>query len=224
MTLYSDIAVPYVYFMLNRPSKRLPVPTTDQRMIALANAVKVAAGYFKQSEAAPGRIKYVFHPCHHVFHCAIVFLEVLQHCKQEVLTTYSWNQVENSMNVFAECFRSIRERWTAATRCLEEYERSLTPVKKEYIDLYASKASITALTAPQVTAPMMCDPIIHENPASVPTEVGGCLSHWNLFNPTATSDPVEPMNAYAYTTTPRDWNAEFHLHPSIEHMHEMETQ
>jgi hypothetical protein len=224
MTLYSDIAVPYVYFMLNRPSKRTPVPTTEQRMIALTHAVKIAAGYFKQSEAAPGRIKYVFHPCHHVFHCAIVFLEGLQYCKQEVLTAFSWKEVEDSMNVFAECFRSIRERWTAATRCLEEYERSLAPVRKEYADLYASKASVNALAVSQTATHAVYDSSTPEVSVSTPTEAGGGLSHWNLFGSTATSEPIEPLNAYAYTTTPRDWNAEFHLYPSFEHMHEMETQ
>jgi hypothetical protein len=223
MMLYSDIAAPYVYFMLNRPSKRLSVPTTAQRMIALKNAVQIAAGYYSQSEAAPGRIKYVFHPCHHVFHCAIVFLEGLQYCKQEVLIAYSWEHVEESMNVFAECFRSIRERWAAATRCLEEYERSLAPVKKEYIDLYASKASINALVVPQVVAPTTCASVIQEGICHTATEPGGGLSHWNLFNPTATSEPIEPLNAYTYTTTPRDWNAEFHLYPSIEHMHETDS-
>lgn len=224
MMLYSDIAVPYVFFMLNRPSKRLPVPSTEQRMIAMTHAVKIAAGYFKQSEAAPGRIKYVFHPCHHVFHCAIVYLEGLQYCKQEVLTTYSWEQVEEWMNIFAECFRSIRERWTAATRCLEEYERSLAPLKKEYMELYASKASIKALAVPLTAPPSTCGQGLNDELGHAMTEVGGGLSHWNLFNPTATSDPSDPLNAYAYTTTPRDWNAEFQLHPSIERMYEMETQ
>jgi len=217
MMLYSDIAVPYAYFMLNRPSKRLPHPTTEQRLIAMTQAVKITAGYLKQSEAAPGRIKYVFHPCHHVFHCAIVFLEGLQYCKQEVLTTYSWEQVEESMNVFAECFRSIRERWAAATGCLEEYERSLAPVKKEYMDFYASKANIRALSVPS------CNPGAQQESSLATAEVGG-LPHWNMFNPTAASEPIEPLNAYAYTTTPRDWNAEFQLYPSVERMHEMETQ
>lgn len=224
MTLYSDIVIPYIYFMLNRPSKRLAVPSTNQRMIAMANAVKIAAGYYKQSEAAPGRIKYVFHPGHHVFHCAIVFLEGLQYCKQEVLTTYSWEQVEESMNIFAECFRSIRERWTAATLCLEEYERSLAPFKKEYVDLYASKASARKLIVPQAAALATCDPTIHDSMGSMSAEVGANISHWSLFNPPTTSEPIEPLNAYAYTTTPRDWNAEFHLYPSVEHMHEMDTQ
>jgi hypothetical protein len=222
MMLYSDIVVPYVYFMLNRPSKRLPTPTTAQRMIALKHAVRIASGYYRQSEAAPGRIKYVFHPCHHVFHCAIVFLEGLQYCKQEVLMAYSWEHVEESMDVFAECFRSIRERWAAATRCLEEYERSLAPVRKEYMDLYASKASINALVVPQVVAPATCESVVQDGLCHATTETGGGLSHWNLFNPAATTEPIEPLNAYAYTTTPRDWNAEFHLYPSIEHMHETE--
>ncbi|KAJ4983210.1 fungal specific transcription factor [Stagonosporopsis vannaccii] len=223
MMLYSDIAVPYVYFMLNRPSKRLPVPTTEQRMIAMTHAVKIAAGYFKQSEAAPGRIKYVFHPCHHVFHCAIVFVEGLTYCKQEVLATYLWEQVEQSMNVFAECFRSISERWTAATRCLEEYERSLAPVKKEYMDLYASKASIKVLTVPQAINPATCSSGVHDELGHVRTDMGG-LSYWNMFNPTATSEPIEPLTPYAHTATPRDWNTEFQLYPSIERMYEMETQ
>jgi hypothetical protein len=211
MKLYSDIVYPYILVTLYRPSRQNPTPTTDQTMIALANAVKVADGYYQQSEAEAGRIKYVFHPCHHVFNCALIFLQGLQRCKHEVSETYSWREVEEWMYVFAKCFSSIAERWTAAKRCLEEYERLLIPIKKEYTDFLSQKAS--QYSAPlQMTVPM--GEHLYNYPAATAAPVADideAYNFWSVFNPTTTTDTIEPLGALAYNEPPRDWNAEFSL-------------
>jgi hypothetical protein len=214
MTLYSRIALPYILVTLNRPSRRCPTPTTSQMMLALVKAVEVADGYFQQSEAGAGRIKYVFHPCHHVFNCALVFLQGLQRCKQEVSDAYRWEQIEEWMEVFANCFSSIAERWAAAKRCLEEYKRLLPPIKKEYADFLAQKTSFVPIPHPvaDIGAPMYNYPT--ENPA--PADIDEAFNIWNVFNPTTASVINEPLSAHIYNTTPRDWNAEFSLYAGME--------
>jgi hypothetical protein len=212
MCLYTDIACPYILVALYRSSRRIPNPTTSQMMNALVNAVKVADGYFQQSEAEAGKIKYVFHPCHHVFNCALVFLQGLQRCKQEVAENYSWHQVEDWMHVFAKCFTSIAERWAAATRCLEEYERLLLPIKKEYMEFLAQKASYL----PSTLRPEVSMTGLYEYSApvgSAPTEVDEAYNFWNVFNLTSTNDTSEVSGALEdkYNVPPRDWTAEFSL-------------
>lgn len=212
MTLYSDIAVPYILVSLYRPSKRNPSPTTHQMMIALANAVKVADGYYQQSEAEAGRIKYVFHPCHHVFNCALVFLQGLQRCKQEVSDCYSWQQVEEWLHVFAKCFFSIAERWGAAKRCFEEFERLLAPIKKEYLEFLSQKASLhrpTIHPASSTSDSYYTYPTLDQAPAAA--QIDEAYNFWSVFNPTTTTDNTETMGALPYNMPPRDWNAEFSL-------------
>jgi hypothetical protein len=218
MTLYSDIAFPYILVTLYRPSRQNPTPTTNQMMIALANAVKVADGYFQQSEAEAGRIKYVFHPCHHVFNCALVFLQGLQRCKQEVSDTYSWKEVEEWMYVFAKCFSSIAERWAAAKRCLEEYDRLLIPIKKEYMDFLDQKASLQLpLVQPLVSMTNSLYNYPTMGPPPAPAEIDEAYNFWSVFNPTTTTtDIAEAPGAFVYNVPPRDWNAEFSLNFGME--------
>lgn len=223
MTLYSDIAYPYILVTLYRPSRLISNRTTDQMMIALENAVKVADGYFQQSEAEAGRIKYVFHPCHHVFNCALIFLQGLQRCKQEVSDRYSWREVENWMFMFANCFSSIAERWTAAKRCSEEYERLLNPIKKEYIDFLAQKESLQQLPVQSVTptADTIYEyPPLGPAPASIPAEIDEAYNFWSVFNPTTSTDTGEAQSSFVYNVPPRDWNAEFSLNSGMEPMSE----
>ncbi|KAF2852695.1 GAL4-like transcription factor-like protein [Plenodomus tracheiphilus IPT5] len=212
MLLYSEIALPYVRVSLNRSSRRVPNPTTQQMMDALVNAVKVADGYLRQAEGEAGKIKYVFHPCHHVFNCALVFLQGLQRCKQEVAASYSWQQVEEWMHVFTRCFSSIAERWAAAKRCLEEYERLLAPIKREYEDFLAQKASLLPLSLrPEVSMTGLYE---YARPVTAPTEVDEAYNHWNVFNLTrgGTVETTELLTAPALNNIPlRDWNAEFAL-------------
>jgi hypothetical protein len=214
MVLYSDIALPYILVTLYRSSRLRPTPTTAQTMTALANAVKVADGYYQQSEAEAGRIKYVFHPCHHVFNCALIFLQGLQRCKQEVSDVYRWDEVEEWLNVFAKCFSSIAERWTAAKRCLEEYERLLVPIKREYMDFLAQKAA--SLQQPPVSATTPTEGDFYDYPAMGPAHGGvgidEAYNFWSVFNPTTTSDTKDAMGPMVYNVPPQDWNAEFSLY------------
>jgi hypothetical protein len=212
MALYSDIAYPYILVTLYRPSRQNPTPSTRQIMIALANAVKVADGYFQQSEAEAGRIKYVFHPCHHVFNCALVFLQGLQRCKQEVSDAYSWEEVEEWMHVFAKCFSSISERWTAARRCLEEYDRLLTPIKKEYTEFLNHKISLQKAPTQHSTSTLegiYQYPTMGPQPA--PADIDEAYNFWSVFNPTTATGNVEAPGAFVYNQPPRDWSTEFSL-------------
>jgi hypothetical protein len=222
MTLYSDIAYPYILVTLYRPSRQNPTPTTNQMMISLANAVKVAEGYYQQSEAEAGRIKYVFHPCHHVFNCALIFLQGLQRCKQEISDMYSWREVEEWMYIFAKCFSSIAERWAAAKRCLEEYERLLLPIKEEYMDFLTHKTSQVA-PPPHTDASMAGDMIYNcpeQSSAPVAADIDEAYKIWSVFNPTTTTDTTEPLCAPMYEEPPQDWNATFSLAFGVEPMAE----
>ncbi|KAF1961990.1 GAL4-like transcription factor-like protein [Byssothecium circinans] len=204
MCLYSDIAVPYIFVALYRPAPANPTPTTIQLMTAFANSVKVAQGYWQQANTDFGRIKYVFHPCHHVFNCADIFLRILQRCKQEISERYTWEQLEQMMGSFSTCFAAIAERWTVAGRCLEEYQRELAGIKKEYLDFLAQKASLV----PQMPPSPMGEAMGRLYTYSVPPPDDEALNFWNVF--TTTADTLETLQAMTYNT-PNDWNAEFDL-------------
>jgi hypothetical protein len=215
MCLYSDIAFPYILSLLHRSSRRIPNPSRHQMMIALVNAVKVADGYFQQSEAEAGKIKYVFHPCHHVFNCALIFLQGLQRCKQEVANNYPWPQVEEWMRVFSKCFLSISERWGAAKRCYEEYERLLSPVRNEYLEFLEGAFRPPSLHQTTPDASSLYD---YQVPTPVLTEVDEAYQFWTVFNPTtSTTDTTDPLGAFSYNhLPPRDWNAEFSLNDNMD--------
>lgn len=202
MKLYSDIATPYIFVALYRPHPRNPTPTPKQQMSAFENAVRVADGYWEQSNSDTGRIKYVFHPCHHVFTCANVFLQVLQRCKPAISEQYGWQDIEDQMDRFSRCFSSIAERWTAATRCQEEYERLLVGIKQEYREFLARKASFV--------------------PQPQPATVSGLYDYryhladlddnfWTVFNTTTTAEASESIKVDSYAWLPRNWNEEFSL-------------
>ncbi|KAJ4298187.1 hypothetical protein N0V90_006086 [Kalmusia sp. IMI 367209] len=203
MTLYSDITVPYVSVLLFRPTKAVPSPPTDQLLAAFHNTVKVADGYCQQNDADAGRIKYVFHPCHHVFSCATVFLQILQRCPHEISEGYSFVVIDDYMRRFSQCFRNISERWAAAKRCLEEFERLSAPIKEGYREFLAQKTS-------------MMEPGPAEAWVAPVYNFAGCVdmneavNSWSMFNPTANSDVSEPLSAVSYNA-PHDWHAEFDL-------------
>ncbi|KAF2875257.1 fungal-specific transcription factor domain-containing protein [Massariosphaeria phaeospora] len=213
MELYADIAYPYIMVVLNRPSRLIPNPAVENLVTAFTNAVQVADGYWQQSNADFGRIKYVFHPCHHVFNCALVFLQALPRCKAEISERYTYEQVEDCMGRFSRFFSTIAERWPAAARCLEEYERLLVPIKKEYADFVMQKSSYV----PQQMAPPA---EVVDGLYSYPTNFDEALTFWTTFNPTSTADAGDTLGAYAYSV-PHDWNAEFSLNFGVEPMSEV---
>ncbi|KAF2187490.1 GAL4-like transcription factor-like protein [Zopfia rhizophila CBS 207.26] len=202
MLLYANIAYPYILVILFRPSPRIKEPSKENLLKAFIASVRVADGYWQQSNADFGRIKYVFHPCHHTFASARVFLQALQRCTAEISDIYSPEQVEEWMGCFSRFFSTIAERWPAATRCLEEYERLLAPVKKNYAEFLAQKVN----NAFQPTVPlgdMIVDPLTYSTNLEEPFNL------WTVFNPATTVDASDTLGAYAYV--PHDWDAEFNF-------------
>jgi hypothetical protein len=119
--------------------------------------------------------------------------------------------VEDWMNVFSKCFLSISERWSAARRCYEEYERLLLPVKTEYLEYLDQKVTLQPPSFRQATSDTssLCE---YQMPPSAATEVDEAYQFWTIFNPTtSTVDGADPVGASAYNLPPQDWNAEFSL-------------
>ncbi|ORY10478.1 GAL4-like transcription factor-like protein [Clohesyomyces aquaticus] len=203
MLLYADIAHPYILVTLFRPSPRIPNPAKEHLLKAFVAAFQVADGYWKQSNASFGNIKYVFHPCHHSFSSAVVFLQALTRCKTEISDRYSWDQVQEWMAIFSRFFSTITERWPAASRCLEEYERLLAPTKKEYLDFLVQKANHVPHQA-QPFGNMVGE--VYNSDSSNLDEV---FNFWTVFNPATTADTTESLAAYAYV--PNDWEREFNF-------------
>ncbi len=213
MCLYSDIACPYILVSLNRTSRAIPNPSSSQTLTAMHNAVKVADGYIRQFEAEAGKIKYVFHPCHQVFTCALVFLQGLQRCKSEVADSWSWEELEDWMQIFTRCFSSIAERWTAAQRCLEEYEKLLSPIKEEYVKFLTQRANLPPPPPPPLStaAPVTDQMYTYSTSTSRPAGIDEAYQFWSVFNPTSSAETEARIpNAYN-DLPPRDWNTEFHL-------------
>jgi hypothetical protein len=193
MQLYADIAFPYLLVTMYRPSPRVKEPSSTNLMKAFVAAVQVADGYWKQSNTDFGNVKYVFHPCHHSFSAAITFLQALQRCKPEIAENYTVEQVEEYAACFSRFFSTISERWPAATRCLDEFERLLDPVKKDYLEFLVQQAN-----ASQQASPVD----IFDNPVNLEHALG----FWNIFEATG-DEVVDPWGLNALV--PRDWNAEF---------------
>jgi hypothetical protein len=212
MKLYSDIAYPYILLQLYRPTKRIPQPTNEHFVTAFVSAVQVADGYTKQSMLEPGAIKYVFYSCHHCFSAAIVFLQALSRYKVEISEKFAFQQIEKWMKGFSTCFVTIAERWPAATRCLEEYERLLGPIKKDYIDFLVQKPYDTPHHEPGMGKAVRS---IHNYRTSDELQIA--LNHWtaSALNPATTSDITDAIGLHTCNTLPHDWNAEFSLNFSF---------
>ncbi|KAF2112536.1 fungal-specific transcription factor domain-containing protein [Lophiotrema nucula] len=209
MHLYADIATPYIIVLLYRPSPRLQNPTAVNLLKVFTSAVEVAENYWHQSMAEFGNIKYVFHPCHHSFNCAIEFLRALSRCKIEISENFTYEQVEVFMATFSKFFSTIAERWPAAQRCLEEYERLLAQTKKEYVDFLEQKSKVMY----QQTTPLEQMP---EELYGYPTNLDEAFNIWAGFNPATTVDVSDSLGAFYSHTVPIDWNTEFNLNLGME--------
>lgn len=115
MVLYSTIATDYIIVTLFRPCPLNKEPSAGQLLKAFAAAPAVARNYTRQAQAALGWSKYVFHPCHHSFSAAVVFLQALQRYKAEIAALYSWEMIETYMAEFSTFFTMVRERWPQAS-------------------------------------------------------------------------------------------------------------
>lgn len=115
MVLYSTIATDYIIVTLFRPCPLNKEPSAGQLLKAFAAAPAVARNYTRQAQAALGWSKYVFHPCHHSFSAAVVFLQALQRYKAEIAALYSWEMIETYIAEFSTFFTMVRERWPQAS-------------------------------------------------------------------------------------------------------------
>ncbi|KAF2165246.1 hypothetical protein M409DRAFT_67492 [Zasmidium cellare ATCC 36951] len=141
MRLYADIASMWILVQLYRPCPRNKAPCPRNLIKAANAAVHVADDYREQQKTRFGYLKYVFHPCHHVFSSALVFLQALQYCKAEYASLYTVDEVEQQANSFPRFFTTIAERWPAAARCHEEYSRLLQPIQLEFAQFVHSRTS-----------------------------------------------------------------------------------
>lgn len=203
MVLYADIAYPYILVTLYRPCPRIRDPSPENLMKAFSAGVKVADGYWRQANVGFGSSKYVFHPCHHTFSSAVAFLQALQRCKETISNTYTLKEVEDYMSCFSRLFATMAERWPAASRCLEEYERLLAPVKKEYIDFIVKQAQSVPVQPPNF-----------DNLVGFQDELNGSeLELDDMFNFGSFFRPAGPATfeerTWLYDAVPINWNAEF---------------
>lgn len=199
MLLYADIAYPLILVTMYRPSPRVKTPSRQNLMKAFAAAVRVAKGYWEQANTEFGNIKYVFHPCHHTFSSAVVFLHAMQSCKIEISERYSLEEVEDFMECFPRFFSTISERWPAASRCLEEYTRLLGPIKKEYMDFLRQKPNDNLNSnSMNYLVGEYFDPAM---------DLEDMVTFWSVFNPPMNTTGEDPLLSYSYV--PNDWNAEF---------------
>jgi hypothetical protein len=202
MKLYSSIATDYILITLFRPCPRIKEPTAENLIKAFSAAVGVADGSWQQANLDFGGSKYVFHSCYHSFSAAIAFLQALQRIKAEIAAKYTWKQVESNMNTFSRFFATVVERWPAASRCLEEYERLLAPVKKDYTDFLAQEAlriSEETSTIEDLVTSVAMNPV---------HDLEEALKFGAFFNFTAPGlEETLGYNLYG----PMDWNEEFNF-------------
>ncbi|EME86513.1 uncharacterized protein MYCFIDRAFT_121470, partial [Pseudocercospora fijiensis CIRAD86] len=137
--LYADIAYEWILVLMYRPCPGLKARKREHLMKAFDAAVKVATGYFTQANRGYGFLKYVFHPCHHSFASAMVFLQALKDCKEEISDSYTLTEVREYLSCFSRFFSAIAERWPAAAHCLDDIERLWTPIYDEYMAFLQQK-------------------------------------------------------------------------------------
>ncbi|KAK0388619.1 hypothetical protein NLU13_4862 [Sarocladium strictum] len=222
MQLYSDIATAYILVTLFRPCPRIKQPSADNLIKAFSAAVEVADGSWRQANLEFGSSKYVFHACYHSFSAAITFLQALQRVKASILAVRTWDQIESDMDTFSRFFATVAERWPAASRCLEEYERLLAPIKKEVEDfLTASKQQQESemLTEEDAEA----DSYLAVKGVTVASLVGDCAAapYWNDLDETIEAlDYANFFNVMPpglddsigiYPCVPSDWDEEFNF-------------
>lgn len=188
MQLYADIACDYILITLFRPCPRLRDPPTANLLKAFAAAVGVADGSWQQANRAFGSSKYVFHACYHSFSAAIAFLQALQRIKPAIAAAYPWAQVEANMQAFSRFFATVAERWPAASRCLDEYERLLAPVKRDYLDFLVQAAHAAQAEqdrAAQATAQAASESGIGTTGAFADIDLDEALTLSTFFNASA---------------------------------------
>lgn len=202
MCLYANIAHDYIIVTLFRPSPRMKEPTCEDLMKAFIAGVAVAEGYWTQSNLDFGSSKYVFHPCYHTFSGAVVVLQTLERCKESIYLTYTLDQVDDFISRFSRFFATIAERWPAASRCLEEFERLMAPVKRKYIDFAVNKARAATNELPADRSLVE----YHDETMDSAWRLDNMMGFYSMF-PHELSNTEESLELPF--TLPSDWNVEF---------------
>ena len=198
LCLYADIACDYVIITLYRPSHRVRDPVPENLMKAFQASVGVPRGYSKQLNLGFGNSKYVFHPCHHSFSAAVVFLQALERCKEWIYVQYTLDDIESFISVFSSFFSTIAERWPASLRCLQEFERLMVPVRQKYIDFTQNRARTNSLSSGPLTVGRNDDGTAGDEWIYTST-----LFPQGAFN-------MDELSELAFTI-PSDWGMEFDL-------------
>ncbi len=107
------------------------------------------------------------------------------------------------MGAFSRLFATIAERWPQASKCLDEYERLLAPIKKDYLD-FVRVRNHSISHDPE----LMEEPIhFHEDLMQPTMDLDEMIYFGSFFNPSELS--VIDNNNWGYSPAPANWNVEF---------------
>ena len=209
LRLYAQIARDYIIVTLFRPSHRVKDPTPENLMKTVQASVGVARGYTMQQSLGFGNSKYVFHPCHHSFSAAIVFLQALERCNEWFCVRYTIGEIDDFISVFSNFFSTIAERWPASLRCLEEFQRLLLPVKQKYIDFLENRARIATSSSIPSEEPLFMERSNSDaaDPTRTPQDewiYTNALFPQGVFN-------MDGLGEQLKIPIPSDWGMEFDL-------------
>ncbi|KAF2487703.1 fungal-specific transcription factor domain-containing protein [Neohortaea acidophila] len=198
MELYANIASMWILVQLYRPCPRIKAPDRTNLAKAATAAVQVANGYWEQQTTQFGYLKYVFHPCHHVFSSALVFLQALQHSQANMAALYSLEEIAEQANSFPRFFTTIAERWPAAARCSEEYDRLLGPIQEEFSNFVRRSEASTWASALSDNS---------DGAMEIRPDLSDSLNTWPMMYTSMHSagfDSIDPS-----WSVPYDWDDEF---------------
>ena len=109
------------------------------------------------------------------------------------------------MRSFSRLFATIAERWPAASKCLDEYERLLAPVKKDYLDFIAQRARTQSFSHETPILDNLAG--LHGDLMDPAMHLDDMFNFGSFFHPSEVSPAGE--NNWLYSPVPENWNAEF---------------
>jgi hypothetical protein len=106
------------------------------------------------------------------------------------------------MSSFSRLFSTMAERWPAASRCLEEYERLLAPVRKDYAEFVMQQTRTQSIPYASADPERLGDLDDLVDPASNLDEI---FDYGSFFHPAESSQATE----HSWYPVPINWNTEF---------------
>ncbi|KAF2008650.1 hypothetical protein BU24DRAFT_456168 [Aaosphaeria arxii CBS 175.79] len=213
LELYAEIATASIMVTLHRPSRRIPQPSSRDLLIAFANALSVGQGYWYQVNRFSGQIKYVFHPCHHSFDCALVFLLILRRCKVDISEKYQLSQIEEWMDRFSRFFKDNVKRWPSAACFSERYEQLMAQARQEYLDFLNNKAVLASNQHQDGNATIGPVATGQDQGSATREGIDEMFKFFQSFivAPNATS-PIDALASGICMPRSEDWHEEFRLY------------